>query len=200
MSDAAAERFVLDSLPPAPARVLEVGAGDGSLAGALRTAGYDVIAIDPAADGGGVIPVALLDLDEPADSFDAAAAVFSMHHVEPLHDSCRRLGEVVRPGGALVLDELDVTRFDEPAIRWWLDQRGDDSTQPGEVIEHLRHHCHELADVLGALEEWFSFGQLVRGPYLYRWELSPSLRVTEEELIAADRMPATGARVVGARR
>ena len=40
--------FVRSALPPPPARVLEVGAGDGELAAALLAAGYDVVAIDPA--------------------------------------------------------------------------------------------------------------------------------------------------------
>jgi len=50
-SDAGVAAFVRGALPPPPARVLEVGAGSGELAAALREAGYDVVAIDPAADG-----------------------------------------------------------------------------------------------------------------------------------------------------
>ena len=42
--------FVRGALPPAPARVLEVGAGDGELATALAAWGYDVVAIDPRED------------------------------------------------------------------------------------------------------------------------------------------------------
>ena len=50
--------FVRAALPPPPARVLEVGAGDGELAAALAAAGYDVVAIDPASEADGVRPVA----------------------------------------------------------------------------------------------------------------------------------------------
>jgi 2-polyprenyl-3-methyl-5-hydroxy-6-metoxy-1,4-benzoquinol methylase len=46
--------FVRANLPPPPARVLEVGAGAGELAQALRAAGYDVTAIDPEPKGEGV--------------------------------------------------------------------------------------------------------------------------------------------------
>ena len=54
--------FVCASLPRGPGRVLEIGAGDGALAAALREAGYDVTAIDPGADDGtGVERTALLD-------------------------------------------------------------------------------------------------------------------------------------------
>ena len=103
----AVEEFVRASLPPPAARVLEIGAGDGELAARLGAAGYEVVAIDPAGEGA-VLPVALLELDEPHASFDAALAVVSLHHVEPLEPSCRRLAEVVRPGGTLVVDEFDV--------------------------------------------------------------------------------------------
>ena len=90
--------FVRESLPPVPARVLEVGAGDGELAAALRSDGYDVVAIDPASSTDSVRAESLHELSEPAGSFDAAVAVVSMHHVEPLRRSCRLLAEVVRPG------------------------------------------------------------------------------------------------------
>ena len=66
--------FVCASLPPRPARVLEIGAGDGTLAAALREDGYDVLAIDPAG-GDGILQVPLLELDAPAAFFDAAVAV-----------------------------------------------------------------------------------------------------------------------------
>ena len=113
--------FVRANLPEPPARVLEVGAGSGSLARALRAAGYDVLAIDPRPDcGEDVRPVALADLDEPAGSFAAAVAIVSLHHVDPLEDSCRRLGELVEPGGTLVIDEFDVGAFDLGAAAWWL--------------------------------------------------------------------------------
>src|SRR5256885_5685179 len=116
--------FVRAALPQPPARVLEVGAGNGELAAALRDAGYDVLAIDPAGEHPGVQAVALHEVGEPAGSFDAAVAIVSLHHVEPLAQSCRRLGELVRPGGALIVDEFDVERYDERAARWWLTQRG----------------------------------------------------------------------------
>ena len=85
------------ALPPAPARVLEIGAGGGELAGALRDEGYDVVAIDPASETPAVRAVALGDLDEPAASFDAAVAVVSLHHVEP---EPRRKGQVCALGRA----------------------------------------------------------------------------------------------------
>jgi SAM-dependent methyltransferase len=208
MVDPGVERFVLGSLPPAPARVLEVGAGDGELALALASGGYDVVAIDPASSADHVRAIPLHELGEPAASFDAAVAIVSLHHVEPLRESCRRLAEVVRPGGTLVLDEIDVERFDERAAGWWLEQRGprdhgpedDGPTTPHGIVGFLRHHIHDLSTIQDALAEWFELGPPARGSYLYRWELGPDLRRPEESLIAAGELPAVGVRIVGTRR
>jgi SAM-dependent methyltransferase len=188
--------FVRASLPPAPARVLEIGAGDGTLATAL--AGYDVVAIDPASEAAHVRRVALLDLDEPDASFDAAVAVVSLHHVEPLEASFERLAALVRPGGVLVVDEIDFERFDERAARWWLERR-DHAGDPAEMVAGVRDHMHWLARIRGELARWFDVGEPVRGPYLYRWDLPPGLRETEEALIASGALPATGARFVSRR-
>jgi SAM-dependent methyltransferase len=197
-------RFVLEALPAAPARVLEVGAGRGELAAALRAAGHEVVAIDPAADGApGVERLALLDLPTPADRFDAAVAVFSLHHVEPLEASCRRLAEVVRPGGALVVDEFDIERFGEPEAAWWLaraDHAHDEARTPRDVVRHIREHCHALPAVRAALAPWFDLDDGTRGPYLHRWSVPDGLRAAEEADIDAGRLQATGVRFTGTRR
>src|SRR6185437_16691261 len=99
MASADLRAFARANLPEPPARVLEIGAGSGRLARALRAAGYDVVAIDPGSDSDDVRPVALVDLEEPDGSFAAALAIVSLHHVDPLEESCRRLGELLEPGG-----------------------------------------------------------------------------------------------------
>jgi SAM-dependent methyltransferase len=203
MLDPSMLSFVLRSLPPAPARVLEVGAGDGVLARELIAAGYDVLAVDPASTTPEVRRIPLHQLDEPSAGFDAAVAVLSMHHVEPLIDSCHRLAQLIRSGGALVLDEIDFERFDEVAAGWWLEHRDPPhghGSSPQETVAHLRNHCHLLSSIQGALGEWFELTPPDRGPYLYRWELDPALRETELKLIAQGELPATGARLLGVRR
>ena len=204
MASADLRAFVRANLPEPPARVLEVGAGSGRLARAIRAAGYDVLAIDPGGESGDVRPVALVDLDEPAGAFAAAVAVVSLHHVEPLEDSCRRLGELVEPGGALVVDEFDVGAFDVTAAAWWLEQRralGEPQPKSAEeLVDEHREHLHPLETVLAALEPYFELGPPVRGPWLHYWKLGDSFRAVEEEAIARGDVPATCARLVGRRR
>lgn len=202
MIDDQLEQFIRTSLPPAPARVLEVGAGDGEMAERLRRHGHDVLAIDPAAGASAVHPVALLDLDAPAASFDAAVAVVSLHHVEPLPESCEHLAELVRPGGTLVIDEFDIGRLDERAAGWWAANRTDGHEHPDlrDMVAHMRSHLHTLETVLDALAPWFEFGETERVPYLYRWVRRPELRAAEERAIAGGLVPAMGARAVGRRR
>jgi SAM-dependent methyltransferase len=196
--------FMRASLPEPPRRVLEIGAGRGELAAALRDAGYDVTAIDPAAEPeSGVEPLALL---EAGGSFDAAVAVVSLHHVDPLEASCAHLADLIAPGGRLVIDELDIGRYDVRAVEWWLAQRralGADETHGRDAVELLGHlvaHLHPLERICAALRPWFEVGEPVRGPCLHRWELRPSLRDAEVELIAEGRLPATGARLVAVRK
>ncbi len=90
--------FVRANLPP-PARVLEVGAGEGELADALAIAGYEVVAIVPEPAGANVRACALHARDDPAASFDAAIASVLLHHIDPLAESLRRLVEVLKPAG-----------------------------------------------------------------------------------------------------
>jgi SAM-dependent methyltransferase len=200
--------FVRGALPAPPAGVLDVGAGRGELAAELRDAGYDVRAIDPAAeDGSGVERVELLGAE---GIFDAAVAIVSLHHIEPLEESCAHLATLVRPGGVLVIDEFDVARLDERAAGWWLGQRrAVGAAEHHDEHEHhhaaglvaaMREHIHPLRAVREALLPYFTLGEPVPGPYLHRWELGPGLRDAEEHLIAAGKLPATGARLVGRRR
>jgi SAM-dependent methyltransferase len=226
--------FVRAALPPPPARVLEVGAGNGELAAALARAGYDVVAIDPAAPAADdraahahahadvvaegaahgdpapadraalVRPVALLDLREPPASFDAAVAVVSLHHVEPLEPSCERLAALVRPGGRLVVDEFDVTAFDADAAAWWCDRRRELGKEvphdPAAMVADLRDHLHAVERIRAALAPAFELSPTAAGPYLHRWDLTITLKHAEEDAIARKRLPAVGVRFTGVRR
>lgn len=195
--------FVRAGLPPPPARVLEVGAGEGALARELAEAGYGVVAIDPESTTDDVLPVPLAALDEPDASFDAAVAVVSLHHVEPLEPSCTRLAEVLRSGAPLVIDEFDVAVFDERAAAWLLEQRhayGHVVDKTAELVAELVAELHPLSAITAALAPAFDVGPARRGSYLYRWDLDDALRGVEERLIAERALPAVGARLVATRK
>jgi SAM-dependent methyltransferase len=187
--------YVRAALPQPPARILEVGAGSGELAAALREAGYDVLAIDPAG-GDGVVQIPLHEVE---GTFDAAVAVVSMHHVEPLGESVDRLAAVLPEGARFVVDEFDVGVYDERAAQWWLGHADRHEHEPGELVADLRGHLHSVPTILAELRRWFDVGEPVRGTYLHRWEIDPALRSDEEEAIAAGLIPATGARFIATR-
>lgn len=195
--------FVRSSLPPPPARILEIGAGDGELAKALNAAGHGVTPTDPAAEPDSPVqPLALIDVD---GQFDAAVAVVSLHHVEPLEASCAHLATLLVPGGVLVVDEIDSQNFDTTAATWWLGQRRaigshDEDLEASEMVNDLRHHIHSVSRITAALTPHFALGAPVRGPYLHRWDLGAALYSPEVELIAAGLLPAVGWRQVAIRR
>jgi SAM-dependent methyltransferase len=198
------EAWARANLPPPPARVLEIGAGDGELARALRAAGYDVTAIDPKSETADVDPVALADLPVPDEPFDAAVAVVSFHHVEPLEESVDRLAAVMAPGAPLLLDEFDADALDERAATWWLARRrergANDPETPAELMAKMRSRLHSIDLLVHVLGRGFDVGEPLRGTYLYRWHLDESLRPAEEELVARDELPRTGVRILAVRR
>jgi SAM-dependent methyltransferase len=195
--------FVRANLPAPPMRLLEIGAGDGTLARALADTGYEVLAIDPEPAGADVRPVALHELDEPSASFDAAFAVTSLHHVEPLGGSLGRLATLLKPEGVLVVDEFDVAAFDERAAEWWLRQRlalgAAEHASATELVREHRAHLHPLERIVAALGTHFHVGTPLYGPYLYRWGLDEALRHHEEVAIARAEIPAVGARLLAQR-
>jgi 2-polyprenyl-3-methyl-5-hydroxy-6-metoxy-1,4-benzoquinol methylase len=199
------EAFVRASLPEPPARVLEVGAGRGELAATLCHAGYEITAVDPSAEPGGIVQRrSLLDVQ---GSFDAAFSVVALHHVEPLEESCAHLASMLPRGGPFVIDELDIDRYDERAIRWWTSQRhalgvGEDEHEhdPSGILDHLRAHIHPLETMCAALASHFELGKPIPGPYLHRWELRPSLCEAEVDLIANGLLPAVGVRLIATRK
>ncbi len=102
-------RFI-SHLPPG-SRVLEVGAGDGKLVGAMRGAGLDARGIDPspaacaaAAEAG--VEVANVGVDEAqieAGSLDAVVVWHALEHLDTPADSLRRIHTWLAPRGTLIV-------------------------------------------------------------------------------------------------
>jgi SAM-dependent methyltransferase len=108
--------FVLSQLPPAPARVLEVGCGEGQLARALAAAGYEVVAIDPEAPEGPIFRRTTIEAFEEPGPFDAVVASLSLHHIHDLGSVLDKL--VGRLNGPLILNEQAWDRLEPMTPEW----------------------------------------------------------------------------------
>jgi SAM-dependent methyltransferase len=108
--------FVLSQLPSAPARVLEVGCGEGELARGLAAARYDVVAIDPEAPDGPIFRRTTIESFADPGPFDAVVASLSLHHV---HDLGGVLDKLVRLlDGPLILNEQAWDRLEPMTPEW----------------------------------------------------------------------------------
>jgi ubiquinone/menaquinone biosynthesis C-methylase UbiE len=204
--------FVLESLPPAPARVLEVGCGRGTLARALATSGYDVTAIDPEAPDGPIFRRMRLEELEHDATFDAVVMVVSLHHVEDVSAALDRVVSVLGERGLLVLEEFAKERLRGPAARWYWrqlqaraevgrDQSVDDDFDRWLVTLQARlADIHQLAVIRRELETRFVERTAAWSPYLYRFELDEAIEALESKLIRSNAIDATGFRYVGERR
>jgi SAM-dependent methyltransferase len=108
--------FVLSQLPQPPARVLEVGCGEGDLAWALDAAGYDVVAVDPEAPEGRIFRRTTIEAFDEPGPFDAVVASRSLHHVEDLGDVLDKLVRLT--DGPLILNEFAWDRREPMTPEW----------------------------------------------------------------------------------
>jgi 2-polyprenyl-3-methyl-5-hydroxy-6-metoxy-1,4-benzoquinol methylase len=101
---------VLRSVPPDAQRALDVGCGEGMLARALRTVVPHVTGIDlhrPSLDAARAYgdDITYLEgdfLEDSLETYDVVASVATLHHVDAAK-GLRRLADLVRPGGVLVV-------------------------------------------------------------------------------------------------
>jgi len=199
--------FVLSQLPPAPARVLEVGCGEeGGLTPALAAAGYNVLAIDPDAPEGPLYRrIALEQLEESA-RFDAVVASRVLHHVHPLDAS---LDKLARLAPLLLVDEFAWERIDGPTQAWYeeryrlLAEGGTEPKGPPDLDDWRARHVAELHPahvLLEAFAERYETLHLEDLPYFYRWLRDPATEELEAGLIAAGEIRAIGVRYAGVAR
>jgi SAM-dependent methyltransferase len=211
--------LVLSALPPAPARVLEVGCGEGRLARTMSAAGYRVVAIDPDAPEGSLFKRVTIEEFVASEPFDAAVATLSLHHIDDLDAAVSKIAGLVVPGGTFVVVEFASDRFDEATAAWalkhlvpgnedgWLGHRRNEwKAQDGEdddsgFAEYMRRWAasnkfHSAAAMREVCRSHFSEVQSEAWPYLYP-ELEGITREREIAEIEAGRIQATGFSFVG---
>jgi ubiquinone/menaquinone biosynthesis C-methylase UbiE len=116
--------FVLSQLPPTPARVLEVGCGEGELARAMEAEGYAVVAVDPEAPKGPIFRRTTIEAFDEAGPFDAVVASRSLHHVDDLSGVLDKLVRLLGGDGPLILNEFAWDRY-EPMTPEWEEEHDD---------------------------------------------------------------------------
>lgn len=183
------EEFVLAELPAPPARVLEVGCGEGDLARALVAAGYDVLAIDPEAPEGRLFQRTTIEkLDDPGP-FTAVVASRSLHHVHQLEAALDKVVSLLAPSGRIVIDDFAWERLDETSAA----AVGIDHAAWREEHSGL----HTSAAMLEALTRRFPDGVVSWTPYMHREAHGSVDERAERALIAAGALAPIGFRYVG---
>jgi SAM-dependent methyltransferase len=114
--------FVLSQLPPAPARVLEVGCGKGELARAVAAEGYEVVAVDPEAPEGVLFRRTTIEAFADPGPFDAVVASLALHHVDDLGGVLDKLVRLL--GGPLILNEHAWDRLEPMTPEWAEEHEG----------------------------------------------------------------------------
>jgi SAM-dependent methyltransferase len=149
--------WVLSQLPTPPARILEVGCGNGRLARALNRAGYDVVAVDPRAPNGRIFRRCRVEDLEEALRFDVAVAGLALHHVESLSVALDKVSNLLRARGRIVVYEFAWDQFDKKtALSFWMRRAA--------LSPRMRRHFGGRSPAV-SLNKW---RQTFRGLHTYR--------------------------------
>jgi SAM-dependent methyltransferase len=200
------EAFVALNLPAPPARVLEVGCGDGRLARALVELGHRVRAIDPRAPEGELFEALSLEDFVAPGPFDAVVASRSLHHIGDLPAAVAKVERMLRPGGRFIVNEHAFDRFDQRTARWYLERAAERHRRGPSSLDRClsdweADHAglHGYAAMRRELDRHFAEVFFAWTPYLFE-ELRGVVDEAEEgRLIDAGEIQATGFRYVGAR-
>lgn len=123
------ERLLLDvflSASPGP-RVLDAGAGQGTMSARLRDQGFEVVSTDVSEAavevlreqlGGDVRPADVTDLPFPDSDFDGVILGEVLEHVEDDRRALEETARVLRPGGVLALSVPAHPQLFGPSDEW----------------------------------------------------------------------------------
>jgi SAM-dependent methyltransferase len=183
--------FVMAELPRSPARVLEVGCGQGELAFDLARAGHDVLAIDPEPPDGPLFRRTTIEELEAVGLFHAVVASRSLHHVADLAVALDKVVELLGTNGLVLIDDFGWERLDGPSAR-----------RIGIPVEEWRdehEHLHTAEAMLSELDARFDRRSFSWEPSLYRERRRVVTEDVERELIAGEKLAPIGFRYVGNR-
>ena len=172
-------------LPPAPARVLDLGCGPaGGFVPFLLESGYDALGVDPEAPDGSHYVRLEFERFDSAPPFDAAIACTSLHHVRDPAGVLDRLPALLPSGGRVVVVEWAWARFDEATAQWcfarlaeqgstWLHRHRDQWRASGRNWEDYlhswakEHGLHSGRELLRVLDERLVRRSSADGPYFF---------------------------------
>ena len=205
------------ALPPAPARVVEIGCGSlGGFVPLLLSAGYDAVGIDPNAPEGDEYRRVEFENAERFEDVGAVVAAASLHHVSEPRDVLRRIEDTLGPEGRVVVVEWAWEDFAEPTARWcferltagenatWLHRHRERWLASGRPwADYLQawareERLHEASKLVRLLDERFEREYLARQPYFFA-ELPETSEREEQAAIDAGAIRATRIDYVGRR-
>jgi SAM-dependent methyltransferase len=197
------EEFVLGEVGDPPARVLEVGCGEGELARTLARAGHSVTAIDPRAPEGPIFRSVGIEAFSDPGPFDRVVASLSLHHVGDLGGALDKIAALLREGGALIVVEFAWERLDGATAEWalerlpaaslsgrtsWLERRRQGWAEEG---------FHDSRRMRSELRRRFAERRFEWVPYLYADLADGVSEADERAAIEAGTIDAIGFRYVG---
>jgi SAM-dependent methyltransferase len=170
--------------------VLEVGCGAGLLSAALGAAGHHVVALDANAESveraraRGVDARVAVFPDFRDGAYDAVLFTHSLHHVHDLAGAVTRARELLRPGGALVIEDFTWDELDARSAGWayaYFAARREELRAPERMWRHdgdvlatwrkhfIEHDLHGANTLRAALAKHFTTESSAAVPYFFRF-------------------------------
>ena len=204
--------WVRSQLQAPPARVLEVGCGNGRLARALNRAGYDVVAVDPRAPDGRIFRRGRIEDLEETPRFDVAIAGVALHHVGSLAVVLDKVSGLLRARGRIIVSEFAWDQFDRKTAQWFWIRRSRLSPRmrrhfggrsPAVLLDKWQrtfHDLHTYRQMRGELNRRFSERFFAWTPYLHEYPSGITSEPYERRSIEAGAIRPLGFRYIGRRR